>query len=75
MAPDLRCLRVPSALQTSICKRRWAAPPPAGVQLKFTYCSHWVGGRKPWCIGGWLNYKPGDLGTPCRIVGEKRHQY
>lgn len=28
MALDLGCLRVPRALQTSICKRRRAEPPP-----------------------------------------------
>ena len=39
MALDLGCLRVPRALQTSICKRRRAEPPPAKVQLKFIFCS------------------------------------
>lgn len=31
MALDLGCLRVPSALQTSICKRRRAEPPPVAA--------------------------------------------
>lgn len=64
MVLDLGCLRVPSALQTSICKRRRAEPPPAKVQLKFIFV-HNSGWWELCGIGDWLSYRPG---TWARLV-------